>query len=388
MNDYFIRNDREARFAQMADDLASEISKTAAKYDEEGSFPFEHFEKLKDAGYLKITAPKQFGGDGASLYEMVLMQERLAKGDGSTALGVGWHVGMMLSLRENGGWPEHLYEQLCRLVVDEGEMINSFASERATGSPTRGGRPGTTAEKTADGWVITGRKTFSTLSPILNYFTVSASIKDSDEIGRFFVKKDKNVHIEETWNTMSMRATGSHDVILDGVTVSDDALIELEIPGKKTHHQNDQGWLLHIPACYIGIAHAARDYAIDFAMNYKPTSLPGPISELEHIQNKIGEIEVELKTARMFLYAVADRWDRNPDERLQLKSELALAKYVATNAALSIVDKAMRIVGGSSLAKSFPLERMYRDVRAGLHNPPMDDAVIRGLAQAALASRK
>lgn len=388
MNDYFIRNDREARFAQMADDLASEISKTAAKYDEEGSFPFEHFEKLKDAGYLKITAPKQFGGDGASLYEMVLMQERLAKGDGSTALGVGWHVGMMLSLRENGGWPEHLYEQLCRLVVDEGEMINSFASERATGSPTRGGRPGTTAEKTADGWVITGRKTFSTLSPILNYFTVSASIKDSDEIGRFFVKKDKNVHIEETWNTMSMRATGSHDVILDGVTVSDDALIELEIPGKKTHHQNDQGWLLHIPACYIGIAHAARDYAIDFAMNYKPTSLPGPISELEHIQNKIGEIEVELKTARMFLYAVADRWDRNPDERLQLKSELGLAKYVATNAALSIVDKAMRIVGGSSLAKSFPLERMYRDVRAGLHNPPMDDAVIRGLAQAALASRK
>ncbi|WP_242694747.1 acyl-CoA dehydrogenase family protein [Pseudogracilibacillus auburnensis] len=388
MNDYFIRNEREAHFANLADQLAAQFAETAGKYDVEGSFPFEHFEKMKEAGYLKTTVPKKYGGDEASLYEMVLMQERLAKGDGSTALGVGWHVGMILNLRENEDWPEKIYQEFCEKVVNDGEMINSFASERATGSPARGGRPQTTAEKTDNGWLITGRKTFSTLSPILNYFTVSAGIKDRDEIGRFLVRKDEHVHIEETWNTMSMRATGSHDVILDGVEVPDNALIEIEIPGKKTHHQNDQGWMLHIPACYIGIAHAARDYALKYAMNYRPNSLPGPISELEHIQQKIGQIEIELKTARILLYSIADRWDQHPQERLQLRSELGLAKYVATNAALSIVDQAMRIVGGASLSRSLPLERMYRDVRAGIHNPPADDVVIKGLAQSAYSSLK
>ncbi|MBS4218736.1 acyl-CoA/acyl-ACP dehydrogenase [Bacillus sp. FJAT-49711] len=383
-NDYFIRNEREQRFAEMADNLAVNFAKRAFEHDVEGSFPFENFQDMKEAGYLKTTVPKEYGGDGASLYEMVLMQERIAKGDGSTALGVGWHVGMMLSLRENREWPEELFKDFCEKVVEDGEMINSFASERATGSPARGGRPQTTAEKTADGWIISGRKTFSTLSPILNYFTVSAGIKDENKIGRFLVKKSENVEIEETWNTMSMRATGSHDVILDNVHVPDSALIEIEIPGEKTHHQTDSGWMLHIPACYIGIAHAARDFAVKFALNYRPNSLPGPIAEVEHIQQKIGKIEAELKTARMLLYSVADRWDKNPAERLGLKSELGLVKYVATNSALSIVDQAMRIVGGGSLSRKLPLERMYRDVRAGLHNPPMDDAVLKGLATAAL----
>jgi alkylation response protein AidB-like acyl-CoA dehydrogenase len=95
-------------------------------------------------------------------------------------------------------------------------------------------------------------------------------------------------------------------------------------------------------------------------------------------------MEAELRAARIVLYSVADRWDQDIEGRRNLKTELGLAKYIATNSAISIVDKAMRIVGAASLSKTNPLERMYRDVRSGLHNPPMDDVVIRELAQAAI----
>ncbi|MFP9202776.1 acyl-CoA dehydrogenase family protein, partial [Enterococcus faecalis] len=66
--------------------------------------------------------------------------------------------------------------------------------------------------------------------------------------------------------------------------------------------------------------------------------------------------------------------------------ELGAAKHIVTNAALSVVDKAMRIVGAKSLERTNPLQRYYRDVRAGLHNPPMDDAVIHKLAAEAFES--
>jgi alkylation response protein AidB-like acyl-CoA dehydrogenase len=382
--DYFIRNEREAELAALADGLADKFKERAAIHDAEGSFPFGNFEELKESGYLKLTAPKEYGGDEISLYEMLLAQERLARGDGSTALAVGWHMGLLLNLRITRPWPEELFAQFCRDVVENGAMINSFASEPVTGSPTRGGKPSTTAERTDNGWEITGRKTYSSLSPILDQFIVTASIAGEDKVAEFLVRKSDRVHIEETWNTLGMRATGSHDIIMDHAKVPTNAFIREFIPGKSKGDPGGNGWLLHIPACYLGIAFAARDFALDFVRSYRPNSIQKPIAELPHIQEKIGQMEAELKTARTLLYAVAERWDSKPDERGSLTAELGLVKYVATNSAISIVDKAMRVVGGASLYRTNPLERMFRDVRAGLHNPPMDDSVIRNLALSAL----
>jgi alkylation response protein AidB-like acyl-CoA dehydrogenase len=383
--DHFIRNEREAGIASLADRLAVKFAERAPKHDREGSFPFDNFTDLRDSGYLKLTLPKKYGGDELSLYEMLIAQERIARGDGSTALAVGWHMALILSLRYTNRWPEELFARFSEEVVKDGAVINHFASEQATGSPTRGGKPQTTAVKVDKGWLINGRKTFSTLSPIVEHFTISAGIEENDEIGEFFVRKGLGVSIVETWNTLGMRATGSHDVILDHVFVPDDEVISLSGTEKQRQIEDDGGGsLLHIPACYIGIAYAARNFAVDFAKNYKPNSLPGPIAELPRIQQQIGEMEVDLITARTLLYSVADRWDADPEGRIALKPDLGLAKYIATNHAIRIVDKAMRIVGASSLSRNLPLERMYRDVRAGLHNPPMDDVVLQLLAKRAI----
>ncbi len=383
--DHCIRNEREAGIALLADQLAIKFAERAPKHDREGSFPFDNFADLRDAGYLKLTVPKKYGGEELSLYEMLLAQERIARGDGSTALAVGWHMALILSLRYTNRWSEELFSQFSEEVVKDGAIINHFASELATGSPTRGGKPQTLAVKVDGGWSISGRKTFSTLSPIVEHFTVSAGIEGNDEVGEFFVRKGPGFRLVETWDTLGMRATGSHDVILDKVFVPDEEVINLSIIAKQQQVTDDGGGsLMHIPACYMGIAYAARNFAVDFARNYKPNSLPGPIAELPRIQQQIGEMEADLITARTLLYSVADRWDRDPAGRVALKPELGLAKYIATNHALRIVDKAMRIVGATSLSRNLPLERMYRDVRAGLHNPPMDDVVLQMLAKRAI----
>jgi alkylation response protein AidB-like acyl-CoA dehydrogenase len=385
--DRFIRNEREAAIVATADQLASMFAERSAKHDREGSFPHDNFANMREFGYLKLTVPKEYGGDEASLYEFVLAQDHLARGDGSTALAAGWHLGQVMQLRIKRSWPENLYASFCKEVVSKGATINHFASERATGSPSRGGKPETTAIKAAGGYFINGRKTYSTLSPDVSYFTVSAWMEDENRVGEFFIQMGTGVSIEETWDTLGMRATGSHDLVLDQVFVPDGDTLSGAVIKRNGETPFDGGTLLHIPACYIGIAHAARDFAINFAKNYRPNSLPGPISELPTIQRQIGEMEAELLTARTLLYSVTDRWDREPEGRTGLKPELGLVKYVATNSAVRIVDLAMRIVGGASLSRKLPLERMYRDVRAGLHNPPMDDITLNGLAQRALAEQ-
>lgn len=427
--DAFVRNEREAKLAAWADRLAERFAERAAKHDREGSFPFENFEELKAAGYAKLTLAQEQGGDGVSLYEWLLVQERIARGDGSTALSAGWHGGMMLHYRETDIWPEPSYSNFCRDVAGSGAMINKFASERATGSPTRGGRPQTTAVRVEGGWKLSGRKTYSTLSPLLTDYIVSAGIENSPEVGDFIVRlggeadepayaagspfdadgtslpelgeiarraqaseqraaelrSAAGVTLEETWDTLGMRATGSHDIVLNEVFVPDEQVMGIYAPGEKKGGVDDgDGWMLHIPACYLGIAYAARDYALNFAKNYTPNSLKEPIAALPHIRQWIGQIDSELRLARTALYDIADRWDRLPDERAAMRPEFGWVKYNATHLAAQVVDKAMKIVGGASLSKSVLLERYYRDVRAGLHNPPMEDAVLQSLARTAL----
>ncbi|MDP4095899.1 acyl-CoA/acyl-ACP dehydrogenase [Paenibacillus sp. P96] len=380
--DQYIRNEAEQQRAAKIDKLAASFAARAAQHDREGSFPFENFADLRKAGYLQLTVPKAYGGDEISLYEMVQAQERLAYGDGSTALGVGWHLGQILYLRTSGKWPEALFAAFCRDVVEQGAMLNVFASEASSGSPSRGGRPETTAVRTDGGWLISGRKTFSTLSPILDRFVVTAYIPEEDTVGEFLVQVNDRVSMEETWDTLGMRGTGSHDIVLDQAFAAADT----RIPGKGADEGG--GWYLHIPACYMGIALAARDFAVDFAANYKPSSIQGPIAELPLVQQSIGQMEAELRTARCLLYATADRWDHHEALRPELRPELGLAKYTVTHSALKVVDLAMRVVGGTSLSRTLPLERYYRDVRAGLHNPPMDNTVMQMLAATALKERQ
>jgi len=366
---------------QIMQKLADTFRHRAERVDREGSFPYENIAELRSSGYTSLTTPRLYGGQEISLYEMVRLQEVLATGDGSTSLAIGWHVGTMKNLCEKNEWDEEVFRRLCEDVLG-GALINGAATEPATGSPTRGGMFQTKAVRSGDAWIIDGRKTFTTLSPVLDYFLVNVTVEDQGRAASFLVpRSSEGLRIEETWDSVAMRGTGSHDLILDGVRVHDTHLVEWLDAGSR----RASGWLLHIPACYLGIAQAAQSYAIQFAHDYKPNSLKGAIIELPNVQTKIGEMELELMRAREYLYAIAKRWDESDDTTRQtMRPALGAVKMTVTNAALKVVDTAMRVVGAHSLSLSNPLQRYYRDVRAGLHNPPMDDMTIQLLARTAI----
>ena len=359
--------------------LVEKFKKRAFKIDEEGTFPFENIQELKEAGYTRLSLESKYGGDELRLYDFLLFQELIAQGDASTALSIGWHMGITMDLCEKQPWNQQMLDFIFK-EIEKGALINTAATEPKTGSPTRGGKPETTAVKTKKGWQINGRKTFTTMSPVLNYFLVKASIEGEEEIGLFLIPRETSgLSIEETWDMIAMRGTGSHDLVLENVDIEHDFLVE-RLGGFKKNEPS--GWLLHIPACYMGTAIAARDYAVAFAKEYSPNSIEGTISELPNVQRLVGEMELELMQARHFMYSVASKWDETSD-RSALAGELAAVKHVVTNSACTVVDKAMRIVGARSLQRSNPLQRYYRDVRAGLHNPPMDDMTVINLAKQA-----
>ncbi|KOR93658.1 MULTISPECIES: acyl-CoA dehydrogenase family protein [Geobacillus] len=381
-----VRTEREEELHRRAWRLAEQFAARAAHYDERAEFPFANFALLKEAGFLSLTVPAEYGGGGASLYELVLVQETLAQGDGATALSLGWHLSIVMRLYLLRRWPEAVLIRLASEITERHVLINSAHSERATGSPARGGKPETTAVFRHGRWVLRGRKTFASLAPALDYVLISATMEDG-RVGEFLVPMSASgIRIEPTWNTLGMRATRSDDLVLEEVEVDQEALVETL--GEANEATPAQGWLLHVPACYLGIAIAARNEALRFAQTYQPNTLSQPIASTPEVQRKIAEMEWRLVHARHFLYSIADLWDRYPDKRHEMKEELATAKFIATNTALEVVDWAMRIVGGQSLYADSPLGRYYRDVRAGLHNPPADDLTIAWLAKRALAGSR
>lgn len=377
--DSYLKDHRQKELLELADGLANSFSERADEIDKEGRFPYENFKEMKEKGYTALTVPENFGGRGINLYEFIMLQERIATGDASTALSVGWHLGIMLEMVDDQEWSDGLFERMAKLVVNEKALMNRAATEPASGSPTRGGMPETKAIEHDNGWIINGRKSFTSMAPALDYVLVSAEINQSGNKGFFLVNmKSEGISIEEKWNTMSMRGTRSDDLVLQDVKLPLDALIEEseEPKGRKL----PKAWLLHIPACYLGVAIAARNDAVKFASEYSPNSLPGPIKDVAEVQRKIGEMELELLRAREMMYSIAWRWVTEPEKRKKMAGELAAVKHVATNGASNVVDLAMRIVGARGLFNENPMQRYYRDVRAGLHNPPMDDAVISLLA--------
>jgi len=376
---------RQAEFIALATELAAVAAENAPQHDRDNTFPFDTFDAIRTTGYLALTVPEELGGRGASALEVILAQEHLARGDGGVAFGTTMSLINIAQQAANRTWPDHLWEAFCKDVVENGALINNIASEPELGSPSRGGSYATTAQWTSEGWLINGRKAWSTLSPVLTHAVVMLTTIAEDGTtarGDILVPMTlPGITIVETWDNLSLRSSGSHDVVFENVLVPHDHLLPTKqaAPGN-----NATPWNLVTSAVYLGIATAARDFAVDFAKNRVPSGLGKPIAELPNVQQRIAEIEILLLQARSLLYGTVETWENHPEHRAAIAWQFAATKYTVTNHAIQITDQALRVVGSVGLQKRHPLERYFRDVRAGLGNPPMDDVALTIIGKHAL----
>jgi len=390
--------ERQQRFVALANELAPSLAERAAAHDVDGSFPHENYAELHQSGYLRLVIPPEYGGQGANVYEMVLAQEQLGRADGATAMATGMLVQLIGRLAEERSWPEPLFATVCRDLATDGGLINSVVTEPELGSVSRGGVPATSATPTDGGWLINGYKQFATGAPVLRFFVVGVKIAPHDgapqgEVANAIVRAGTpGLRTVSTWsNNLSLRTCGNDDVYFEDVFVPDDWLVGRRVigaPQPVTQLPGLNAWSLTVTAAYLGVGQAACDAACDYANNRIPPSLGKPIAELPHIQQTIGAIQISLDAARAVLHETTRAWVERPDLRAALAAHVAAAKYLCSNAACTASEQALRVAGGFGLTRALPLERYFRDARAGLFHPPQDDLALAQVARAVIAARK
>lgn len=382
--DLFIKTEFQEKWINKIENHKEALQKHAEENDLHSKFPYENINWLIKEGYTKTVLPKSYGGEGATPEDVIILQETLGKIDGATALSIGWHMGVVGQIYSENLWDKEIMDEFAEEVLN-GAIVNRAVSEADTGSPTRGARPSTNAKLVGDEYIINGVKTFTTMSQRLTHFLVGAFIPEKEALGFFLIPREtEGLTIAENWNMVGMRATESHDLVLDDVKIDKKYLVEVS---KGPRGAVPNPWNLHIPAVYLGIAQAARDYAVDFANEYSPGCIEGVIADIPAVEQNIGNMELELTTARHYIYSVIDKYQNPPITNARINEEIGAAKHVVVNHAIKIIDSAMRIVGAKSLEMERPLQRYYRDIRAGLHNPPMDDITIKKLAKQAREER-
>ncbi len=350
-----------------AEALAQSFAARAAEADRTGTLPAEDVAAFEASGLAALSVPQVYGGLGADLALATEVLLTLAQGSTSTALVAAMQVNLFGHSLETRAWNDHS-ETFCKCAVN-GELFNAAASEPQLGSPSRGGLPQTHAERRGDRLVLNGHKTWVTGGQRLDHLLVRARVGDEAKTV-WCPNQTSGVRWEETWGGgLSLRGSGSNDVFFEHVELPASHLLE---DGPKAVNV----WFpLLIGATYLGTAFAARNAAVTYAQTRVPTALGKPIASLPTIQRQLGEIEVKLTAARCLLLETAYAWDVYGG-RDAFYTRVVAAKHVAVETALSVTEAALRLAGGSSLSPDLPLERHFRDVRAGLMHPPSGDAAL------------
>lgn len=365
--------------------LRSACAERAAEHDRDGTFPFENFESLHKFGLLSLTVPRESGGGGADLATAARVIRAVSYAEPATALVLTMQYAFHVGMNQNPRWPQRLREVVRRDAVENGALINALRVEPELGTPARGGLPATVARLAPEGWVVCGRKLYSTGIPALTWLGVWGRSDEAEpRTGVFLIHRGTpGIRVVETWDHLGLRASCSHEVIFEQVVIPHDHAVDLRRPidwtGIQVGHQNI--WMsVMLAEIYNAIAEAGRDWLIRFANNRVPANLGAPLSTLPRFQEVLGGIEVLLWNNRELI----DRAVKAVDSGRPLDVRHGnLLKYTVTNNAIAAVEKALTLTGNHGLDRRNPLERHYRDVLCGRIHTPQNDAVLAESGKAA-----
>jgi alkylation response protein AidB-like acyl-CoA dehydrogenase len=369
-------------FAALLAQLSGEFAATAARHDRDGTFPHANFERLQELGLTGLTVPRALGGAGATLAQAARVIAAVARGEPSTALVLTMTYLHHASAKHARRWPRHLLELVAQDTVANGALVNALRVEPELGTPARGGLPGTVARRTPEGWRISGRKIYSTGIPRLTWLAVWArSDDDTPLVGSWLVHRDTpGISVIENWDHLGMRATGSHEVVFDDVLVPLEHAVDVALAGSAP--ESDPALLLWmsvlLAALYDAVARNARDWLAQWLQERVPANLGAPLASLPRFQEALGQVDTWLFSNRVLIDTAASGGIAAADA--------FRIKYLATNQAIAVVEKALELIGNPALTRSNPLERHYRDVLCSRIHTPQNDTILAGAGKAAFAA--
>jgi alkylation response protein AidB-like acyl-CoA dehydrogenase len=357
----------------LTDEMLDRFDERAPTYDRDNTFFTEDFEELRDAGYLLATVSPEHGGMGVGLDEYAALQSRLAYVAPATALAVNMHcywTGLASDLARMG-------DDSMKFVLEkagQGEVFAAIHGEAGNDMPLL--LSTARAERTDGGWLISGHKIFGSLSPVWTYAGFHAqdnSDPNAPKIVHGFLPKDtKGLEIVETWDTLGMRATQSHDTILDKAFCPDE-LIAVVCPagfaGAGPFHVGIFAWaLMGFAAVYLGAARRAFDLTVARMPQRSSVALNGSMAHHPEVQHNVAEMRISLDAASAMLETTVRDWATGV-EHADWPVRLVATRQFVINQAYDVVDRAMDLSGGAAVFKRNRLEQIFRDVRMGRFHP-------------------
>ncbi|HEX5164058.1 MAG TPA: acyl-CoA dehydrogenase family protein, partial [Thermomicrobiales bacterium] len=334
------------RFVPLAAELAAEFATRAAEHDRENTFVFENYDRMKASGYTRLAVPEELGGLGATMRQVVYAQAELAKGCAATALAVTMHhynvLAQCFRYRNNVPGAEGV---LRRVANDDLILMTSGGSD--------GIWPSSVATRVDGGYRVNGRKVFCSQAPVANVMSTMARYDDPDDGPVVLLMsvplRSEGVEMQETWDTLGMRATSSNDLVFNDVFVSDAQIVTRRPWGKNDPALRNA--LVHFAplgaAVYWGIAAGARDEALRVV-----TSRPGfdgvsPTAD-PLVQRRVGMMQAHLQNAWWALLGSVEQLGDDYKPNPEASNIVTIAKAEVVTKAVQVVDLAMETVGGAA----------------------------------------
>jgi alkylation response protein AidB-like acyl-CoA dehydrogenase len=343
----------------IARELGPGFASRAPAYDANDSFPVENYQELREHGLFAAGVPTELGGGGASHAELCAMLHELGRHCGATALAFSMHthlVATMVWLWRQGAPVAPVLE---RIAAEQLVLVTTGATDWLDSNGT--------AERVEGGYRISAHKVFGSGSPAGDLLITSAIYDDPADgltVLHFSVPlKATGITILDTWRTMSMRASGSNDMVLDGVFVPDAAVSSHRPKGSWEPFINVIVAVVAplVMSVYVGVAEAARDLALQKVAKKRDDPDAWYL---------VGEMENALATGQMAVQSMIDLCaDYGFAPEIATSNAMLIRKTIAAQSLMCAVEKALEVTGGGGIFRSLGLERLVRDIHAAQFHP-------------------
>ena len=337
-----------------------EFAPRAALIDESSEFPWENKKVLEENGLLGVHIPEEYGGAGAGMLAMAIVVEEIAKVCASTSV-ILTTQGLATDPILLGG--DHEQKLAWLTPMAEGKSIGACAiTEPGAGSDVTGIR--TVATKDKQGYLLNGSKIFITNSGVADYLTVVAytdkSLKHKG-ISLFLVPSDTpGVSVGKQEHKMGIRGSDTREVVFEDCRVPEQNLIGKEGEGFYILMKTFNYTRPLVAAQALGIAQGALDLALSYTK--ERVQFGSALADFQGVQWMLAEMALKVETSRMLVWRVCSLIDNQPDSR-EIIRLASMAKWHASDTAMSVTTDAVQLLGGYGYTREFPLERMMRDAK-------------------------